>query len=94
MNDGERRTVPGSGTKSYTVERKGEIYSCSCQAWRFQKVRIEERTCKHLKRLLGEAVEVARVAAARNPQPKKAKVARTRGRGVEDTEGRIYDIIK
>ena len=40
------------------------MYSCSCPAWRNQSVAIERRTCKHLRKVRGDAAEDARVGAA------------------------------
>jgi hypothetical protein len=38
-----------------------EVYSCSCPAWKIQKLRPEQRTCKHLKAYRGEEAEEHRV---------------------------------
>jgi predicted nucleic acid-binding Zn finger protein len=45
-----RFTVPGSGSRSYTitVPGGGAPAYCSCPAWRFQKSSPDARTCKHL----------------------------------------------
>lgn len=62
--DGETREVQGSGVNPYQVSRKGNVYSCSCPGWRFQKTNIAFRTCKHLKGIMGDAVELERVGGA------------------------------
>jgi DNA ligase-1 len=67
LADGESTTMQGSGAKPYELKNTGGVYSCSCPAWRNQSVAIEKRTCKHLKRLRGEAAEIARVGTAAPP---------------------------
>jgi len=42
------------------LKNLGGVYSCSCAAWRNQGAPIERRTCKHLKKLRGAEVEMAR----------------------------------
>lgn len=64
LADGESTEVQGSGSSRYNLRNVGGVYSCSCPAWRNQSIRIEKRTCKHLKAFRGEAVELARIAGA------------------------------
>ncbi len=59
--DGETCEMKGSGAKPYVLKNTGGVYSCTCPAWRNQSVGIERRTCKHLKKLRGEAAEAARL---------------------------------
>ncbi|KAF8881164.1 hypothetical protein CPB84DRAFT_1828120 [Gymnopilus junonius] len=64
----------------YKVKRTGDHYYCTCPAWRNQGGSpINARTCKHLKSLLGEKYELARLRLKNpdGPQPKagKAKAA-------------------
>lgn len=55
-------TYSKSGT-TYKLKRTFDHYYCTCPAWRNQKgVETNARTCKHLKSLLGEAYEAARLA--------------------------------
>jgi len=61
--DGEQLSVQGSGSKPYILKNTGGVYSCSCPAWRNQSVAIERRTCKHLRRVRGDAAEDARTGA-------------------------------
>ena len=61
LHDGASVVVEGSGANDYRLEHKGDVYSCTCPAWRNQAVRIEQRTCKHLRAYLGDASETARV---------------------------------
>ncbi|MFO0950524.1 MAG: DNA ligase [Isosphaeraceae bacterium] len=80
LADGESVEMKGSGAKPYVLKNTGGVYSCSCPAWRNQSVAIERRTCKHLKKLRGDAAEQERVG--REPatveegeaaEPKEAK---------------------
>ncbi|MDB5339577.1 MAG: ligase, partial [Planctomycetaceae bacterium] len=71
LADGESTTVQGSGSSVYTIKNVGGLYSCSCPAWRNQSVAIETRTCKHIRKLRGEAAEEARIGG---PIAAKAKV--------------------
>src|SRR5690349_24412535 len=67
LQDGESTEMQGSGSKPYELKNTGGVYSCSCPAWRNQSIAIEKRTCKHLKKLRGEAAEIARVGSAAPP---------------------------
>ena len=64
--------MQGSGAKPYILKNTGGVYSCSCPAWRNQSIAIEKRTCKHLRKLRGEAAEEARVGGAVPQRPAKA----------------------
>src|SRR5687767_10348863 len=67
LADGESTQMQGSGSKPYELKNTGGVYSCTCPAWRNQSVAIEKRTCKHLKKLRGEAAEIARVGTDAAP---------------------------
>jgi len=69
LADGETSEMKGSGAKPYVLKNTGGVYSCSCPAWRNQDTPIERRTCKHLRKLRGDAEETARVGAALAPRP-------------------------
>ncbi len=73
--DGQSVEMHGSAAKPYVLKNVGGVYSCSCPAWRNQSAAIERRTCKHLRKLRGDAAEEARVGAALPPAPKPAKGA-------------------
>lgn len=60
LKDGEVAYIQGSGKKPYELKNTGGVYSCSCPAWRNQSIPIDVRTCKHLKKHLGDAHENAR----------------------------------
>jgi len=74
LDDGQKVQVQGSSS-TYTLSRQGNVYMCSCPAWRNQGAVIDQRTCKHLKAYLGDASEAARTRHA-TPAP-----ASGRGRG-------------
>jgi len=63
LNDGESMEMQGSGSKPYVLKNVGGVYSCSCPAWRNQSVAIEKRTCKHLRKLRGDAAEEERIGS-------------------------------
>lgn len=65
--------MQGSGAKPYVLKNTGGVYSCTCPAWRNQSIAIEKRTCKHLRKLRGDAAEEARVGGALPQRPVKAK---------------------
>ncbi|MCX6903006.1 MAG: DNA ligase [Verrucomicrobia bacterium] len=73
LQDGETIEMQGSGAKPYVLKNTGGVYSCSCPAWRNQSLAIEKRTCKHLRKLRGDAAEEARVGGALPQRPVKAK---------------------
>src|SRR6478752_4410578 len=62
LEDGESTEMQGSGSKPYILKNTGGVYSCSCPAWRNQSVAIEKRTCKHLRKYLGDEFENNRTA--------------------------------
>ena len=64
--------MQGSGTKPYVLKNTGGVYSCSCPAWRNQSLAIEKRSCKHLRRLRGDAAEEARVGGTLLQPPVRA----------------------
>src|ERR1700704_4007112 len=70
LNDGESVEMKGSGAKPYVLKNVGGVYSCTCPAWRNQSVAIERRTCKHLRKLRGDAAEEARIGTAVPAVPK------------------------
>lgn len=61
LADGAKAEMQGSGSKPYVLKNTGGVYSCTCPAWMNQSHPIERRTCKHLKKLRGEAAEALRV---------------------------------
>lgn len=77
LKDGESCEMQGSGKSPYVLKNTGGVYSCSCPAWRNQSVAIERRTCKHLRKLRGDAAEEARIQTTLEPvrQPKAGATA-------------------
>ena len=73
LRDGETTEMQGSGAKPYLLKNTGGVYSCSCPAWRNQSIPIEQRTCKHLRKLRGDAAEQARIGGALPQRPEKPK---------------------
>src|SRR5689334_6705459 len=78
--DGESVEMKGSGSKPYVLKNVGGVYSCTCPAWRNQSLGIEKRTCKHLRKLRGDAAEEARIGGA-------VPVRKTKAEGDEEGEG-------
>jgi len=73
LRDGESTEMPGSGSRPYVLKNVGGVYSCSCPAWRNQSLAIERRTCKHLRKLRGEAAEEARIGGTLPAPPKEPR---------------------
>src|SRR5688500_2076936 len=73
LADGESTEIKGSGARPYVLKNVGGVYSCTCPAWRNQSTPIETRTCKHLRRLRGDAAEQARLGGALPQKSVRAK---------------------
>ncbi len=89
LNDGEVFHMQGSAASPYELKNTGGVFSCTCPAWRNQSIAIERRTCKHLRKLRGDAAEDARIAAAGGsaaPAARKRSAAPGAG-GEEEEEG-------
>src|SRR5436309_8316192 len=72
LDDGQSIEMQGSGAKPYVIKNVGGVYSCSCPAWRNQSIGIERRSCKHLRKLRGDAAEEARIGSALPTRPIEA----------------------
>jgi DNA ligase-1 len=72
LADGESTEMKGSGAKPYVIKNVGGVFSCSCPAWRNQSIAIERRTCKHIRKLRGDAEEEARIGGSLPQKPVKA----------------------
>jgi DNA ligase-1 len=72
LQDGESTEMQGSGAKPYILKNTGGVYSCTCPAWRNQSIAIEKRTCKHLRKLRGDAAEETRTGGALPQRPAKS----------------------
>src|SRR5213080_903258 len=71
LQDGESVEMQGSGSRPYVLKNVGGVYSCTCPAWRNQSTPIERRTCKHLRKLRGDAAEQVRLGGALPQKPKR-----------------------
>ena len=60
-----------SGAK-YQLKNVAGVYSCSCPSWRNQSLPIDRRTCKHLRKYLGEQAEQERLGGTLSPPVKSA----------------------
>src|SRR3954464_14168175 len=69
LQDGQTVEMQGSGSKPYVLKNVGGAYSCSCPAWRNQSAPPERRTCKHLRKLRGDAAEEARLQSVLPAKP-------------------------
>lgn len=85
LQDGGSTEMQGSGAKPYILKNTGGVYSCTCPAWRNQSIAIEKRTCKHLRKLRGDAAEEARIGGALPQRPVRAARADDEGKGEEDS---------
>lgn len=80
-------------TKSYTVLRSaGGRISCDCPAWKYQKVPLAVKSCKHIKQVMGEAWDRERLARTRQalaiPEPPDPKPGRKNpGDGSDERAG-------
>jgi DNA ligase-1 len=72
LQDGDSTEMQGSGSKPYLLKNTGGLYSCTCPAWRNQSIAIEKRTCKHLRKLRGDAAEETRIGGALPQRPAKS----------------------
>jgi DNA ligase-1 len=75
LQDGESVEMQGSGARPYVLKNTGGVYSCTCPAWRNQSIAIEKRTCKHLRKLRGDAAEETRIGGALPQKPARASEA-------------------
>ncbi|MEP6861874.1 MAG: DNA ligase [Deltaproteobacteria bacterium] len=62
LEHGDSVEVQGS-TSTYTLTRQGAVYMCTCPAWRNQGAPVDARTCKHLRKHLGDTFETSRVGS-------------------------------
>jgi DNA ligase-1 len=76
---GESFEMKGSGAKPYVIKNCGiGGYSCTCPAWRNQSIDPALRTCKHIRKLRGDAAEEARLGAAGELPSRKPETAEER----------------
>lgn len=65
LAEGPLVMTAGDHGTAYSLQRKGNVISCSCPSWQHQTTPNTHRTCKHLGRFLGFSNEEARVTAPR-----------------------------
>jgi DNA ligase 1 len=73
LENGQVYEMQGSGKLPYKIKNVGGVYSCTCPAWCNQSKPSNARTCKHIIKLRGAAVEEARLASAGELLPNKPK---------------------
>ena len=71
LENGQVYEMQGSGKNPYKIKNVGGVYSCSCPAWLNQSAPSNARTCKHIRKLRGDAAEEARLATAGDLKPLK-----------------------
>jgi DNA ligase-1 len=71
LENGQVYEMQGSGKNPYKIKNVGGVYSCSCPAWLNQSAPSNARTCKHIRKLRGDAAEEARLAGAGDLKPLK-----------------------
>ncbi|MCE9565641.1 MAG: DNA ligase [Planctomycetes bacterium] len=71
LADGQTYEMQGSGKNPYRLKNVGGVYSCTCPAWCNQNLPSNARTCKHIRKLRGDAAEEARLASAGELKPLK-----------------------
>src|SRR5262245_25106920 len=68
---GETIAMKGSGATPYVIKNCGEGgWSCTCPAWRNQSLDPRLRTCKHIRKLRGDAAEQLRLASVGELAPR------------------------
>src|SRR5438067_836499 len=99
LRDGDEIVVQGS-TGKYKIKRVGDVYACECMAWRTQSAPVDRRTCKHIRKLRGDAAEDARIGGAPAPKaaapeptsaPEPVAVAAMRLPSPQDTEAIVLE---
>jgi DNA ligase 1 len=71
LADGETFLMQGSGKNPYRIKNVGGVYNCTCPAWCNQSQPSNARTCKHIRKLRGDAAEEARLANVGELKPLK-----------------------
>jgi DNA ligase-1 len=69
---GQTIEMEGSGSKPYIIKNCGPGgYSCTCPAWRNQRIDPRIRTCKHIRQLRGDAAEQERIGSTQELPSRK-----------------------
>lgn len=70
LNPGESTDIKGSGVKPYVIKNvDGMIWSCTCPAWKNSGGALNKKSCKHIRKVHGEAAELARIGGTASPSP-------------------------
>ncbi len=64
LENGQVYEMQGSGKNPYRIKNVGGVYSCTCPAWCNQSLPSNARTCKHIRKLRGDAAEELRLKTA------------------------------
>ena len=75
LENGQVYEMQGSGKQPYRIKNVGGVYSCTCPAWCNQSLPSNARTCKHIRKLRGDAAEELRLATAGPLKPLKPEGA-------------------
>jgi DNA ligase-1 len=75
LENGQTFEMQGSGKNPYRIKNVGGVYSCTCPAWCNQSLPSNARTCKHIRKLRGDAAEELRLQTAGPLQPLKPEGA-------------------
>lgn len=59
MNDGDVVKVSG-GSSDYEIRFRSGVYYCTCMGWKMQNAPVDKRTCKHMRKYLGDEFETWR----------------------------------
>ena len=86
LNDGESIEIKGSGVKPYLIRNIGGLYSCTCPAWMNQSLPIEQRTCKHIRKLRGDAAEAERIGNLPEKPVRQVKAGEAGDEGSETVD--------
>ena len=90
LDDGDSVEVQGS-TSTYTLSRQGNVFMCTCPAWKNQGAPVDSRTCKHLRAYLGDVFETSRVGNAA-PQ-RSASSVKSSGSAKATTDGKAPPVL-
>ena len=73
---GETIEVHGSAAQPYKVKNVDNYtYTCTCFSWKTCRAPVNQKTCKHLRSVLGAAAEAARIGGTGGAAPSPVLVA-------------------
>src|SRR5262245_45653730 len=71
LENGQTYEMQGSAKTPYRIKNVNGVYSCTCPAWCNQSLPSNDRTCKHIRKLRGDAAEEFRLHTAGPLKPPK-----------------------